>query len=160
MQKSLKIGQKTFNWGERTYLMGILNVTPDSFSGDGLLAAPAASPEEQLDATLAQAQRFATGGADILDVGGESTRPGAEPVSVDDEIQRVVPVIRRLSAETDLPISVDTYKAVVAEEAIKAGARSHQRRVGLQGRCRAGGNSGALWRPCHPDAQPQLVGQR
>jgi dihydropteroate synthase len=122
MQKSLKIGQKTFNWGERTYLMGILNVTPDSFSGDGLLATQAASPEEQLDAILDQAQRFVAGGADILDVGGESTRPGAEPVSVDDEIQRVVQVIRRLAAETDLPISVDTYKAVVAEEAIKAGA--------------------------------------
>lgn len=123
MQKSLKIGQRTFAWGERTYLMGILNVTPDSFSGDGLLAEPAASPAKQLEAILAQARRFAAGGADILDVGGESTRPGAEPVGVEQEIQRVVQVIRRLADEIDLPISIDTYKAAVAEEAIRAGAQ-------------------------------------
>jgi len=123
MQKSLKIGPRTFTWGERTYLMGILNVTPDSFSGDGLLAMPAGSPGVHLDAILAQARRFAAGGADILDVGGESTRPGAEPVSVDEEIRRVVQVIRLLAAEIDLPISVDTYKAAVAEEAIAAGAQ-------------------------------------
>jgi len=122
MQKSLKIGQRTFAWGERTYLMGILNVTPDSFSGDGLLAEPAASPAQQIEAILAQARRFAAGGADILDVGGESTRPGAEPVGIEQEIQRVVQVIHLLSAEIDLPISIDTYKAAVAEEAIKAGA--------------------------------------
>lgn len=123
MQKSLKIGQRTFAWGERTYLMGILNVTPDSFSGDGLLAEPAASPAQQREAILAQARRFAAGGADILDVGGESTRPGAEPVGIEQEIQRVVQVIHLLSAELDLPISIDTYKAAVAEEAIKAGAQ-------------------------------------
>ena len=122
MQKSLLIGQRTFTWGERTYLMGILNVTPDSFSGDGLLAKPAGSPAQQLEAILAQARHYAASGADILDVGGESTRPGAEPVSVDEEIQRVVQVIRLLVAQIDLPISVDTYKAAVAEEAIKAGA--------------------------------------
>jgi dihydropteroate synthase len=122
MQKSLKIGQKTFAWGERTYLMGILNVTPDSFSGDGLLTEPAASPAQQLEVILAQARRFAAGGADILDVGGESTRPGAEPVGIEQEIQRVVQVIHLLSAEIDLPISIDTYKAAVAEEAIQAGA--------------------------------------
>jgi dihydropteroate synthase len=123
MYPSLKIGQRTFAWGERTYLMGILNITPDSFSGDGLLAEPAASPTQQLEAILAQARRFAAGGADILDVGGESTRPGAEPVGVEQEIQRVVQVIHLLAAELDLPISIDTYKAAVAEEAIKAGAQ-------------------------------------
>lgn len=123
MHTSLQIGQKTFAWGERTYLMGILNVTPDSFSGDGLLASPAASAQEQMDAILAQARRFAAAGADILDVGGESTRPGAEPVSLEEETRRVVQVIRLLAAEIDLPISVDTYKAAVAEEAIQSGAR-------------------------------------
>ena len=122
MHTSLQIGQKTFAWGERTYLMGILNVTPDSFSGDGLLASPAGSAQEQMDAILAQARRFAAAGADILDVGGESTRPGAEPVSLEEETRRVVPVIRLLAAEIDLPISVDTYKAAVAEEALQAGA--------------------------------------
>jgi dihydropteroate synthase len=123
MHTSLQIGQKTFAWGERTYLMGILNVTPDSFSGDGLLASPAESAQEQMDAILAQARRFAAAGADILDVGGESTRPGAEPVSLEEETRRVVQVIRLLAAEIDLPISVDTYKAAVAEEAIQSGAR-------------------------------------
>ncbi len=123
MHTSLQIGQKTFAWGERTYLMGILNVTPDSFSGDGLLASPAGSAQEQMDAILAQARRFAAAGADILDVGGESTRPGAEPVSLEEETRRVVQVIRLLAAEIDLPISVDTYKAAVAEEAIQSGAR-------------------------------------
>jgi dihydropteroate synthase len=123
MHTSLQIGQKTFAWGERTYLMGILNVTPDSFSGDGLLASPARSAQEQMDAILAQARRFAAAGADILDVGGESTRPGAEPVSLEEETRRVVQVIRLLAAEIDLPISVDTYKAAVAEEAIQSGAR-------------------------------------
>jgi dihydropteroate synthase len=123
MQPSLQIGQRTFAWGERTYIMGILNITPDSFSGDGLLAMPTASLSEQLEAILSQARRFAAEGADILDVGGESTRPGAEPVGVEQETQRVVKVIRLLTSEIDLPISVDTYKAVVAEEAIRAGAR-------------------------------------
>jgi dihydropteroate synthase len=122
MHASLHIGRKSFTWGERTYLMAILNVTPDSFSGDGLLAMPAGSPQEQLDVILAQARRFAAGGADILDVGGESTRPGAEPVSLEEETRRVVQVIRLLAAEIDLPISIDTYKAAVAEEALKAGA--------------------------------------
>jgi dihydropteroate synthase len=123
MQPSLQIGQRTFAWGERTYIMGILNITPDSFSGDGLLAMPTASLSEQLEAILSQARRFAAEGADILDVGGESTRPGAEPVGVEQETQRVVKVIRLLTSKIDLPISVDTYKAVVAEEAIRAGAR-------------------------------------
>jgi dihydropteroate synthase len=114
----LKIGAKTFDWGSRTYVMGILNVTPDSFSGDGLLA-----PARPEDAALAQARRFLEAGADILDVGGESTRPGAQTVTAEEEMGRVVPVIDALSREfPDAVISIDTYKAVVAEEAIKAGA--------------------------------------
>ncbi len=116
---NLKIGPQTFEWGSQTYLMGIINVTPDSFSGDGLLQTQA-----WVDAAIAQGVRFMEEGAHILDVGGESTRPGAEPVAADEEIQRVVPVIeglarRRLAAA----ISIDTYKAEVAEAALAAGAQ-------------------------------------
>ncbi|MFC1920506.1 dihydropteroate synthase [Chloroflexota bacterium] len=108
-----KCGSTEFRWGERTYIMGIINVSPDSFSGDGI---------SDIDAALEQAQRFVSEGADILDVGGESTRPGAPPVDVDEEIRRVVPVIERLAAEISIPLSVDTYKSEVAEQALKAGA--------------------------------------
>jgi dihydropteroate synthase len=104
---------KVFNWGERTFLMGIVNTSPDSFSGDGLSCAEAAA---------AQARRMAAEGADIIDIGGESTRPGSESISEDEEIARVVPVIRRLVPELNVPISVDTYKLRVAEAAIEAGA--------------------------------------
>ncbi len=96
--------------------MGILNMTPDSFSGDGLAAKSAAE-------VLEQARQLVAAGADSLDVGGESTRPGAQPVSAADEIERVLPVIRAIAAEIDVPISVDTYKAEVAEAALQAGAR-------------------------------------
>ena len=113
MQPSLTTGSRTLTWGTRTYVMGILNVTPDSFSGDGLL---------QVDAALEQARRFAAAGVDILDVGGESTRPGAQPVSLDEELERVIPVIRSVAAELDVLVSVDTYKAEVGEAALQAGA--------------------------------------
>ncbi len=104
--------------GRRTLVMGILNLTPDSFSGDGLAAA-----EDPLAAALRQAERFLEEGADILDVGGESTRPGAQPVSAEVERARVVPVIRALAERfPDAVISVDTYKAAVAEAALQAGA--------------------------------------
>jgi len=118
----LQVGQFTFNWGSRTYLMGILNLTPDSFSGDGLLAASPQTGADFIQAALVQARRFVLSGADILDVGGESTRPGSQPVSLDEELQRVAPVVRALSAELDVLISVDTYKAEVAEAALQAGA--------------------------------------
>ncbi len=105
--------------GRRTLVMGILNITPDSFSGDGLAAA-----EDPRVAALRQAERFLKAGADILDVGGESTRPGAQPVSAEAERARVVPVIRALTERfPDAVISVDTYKAAVAEAALQAGAR-------------------------------------
>lgn len=106
-----------FPWGARTFVMGVLNVTPDSFSGDGLLQSGQA-----LQAALEQARRFFAEGADILDVGGESTRPGARPVSVEEELRRVLPVVEALAREFDATISVDTYKAEVAEAALKAGA--------------------------------------
>ncbi len=106
-----------FIWGERTYIMGILNVTPDSFSGDGLLSAG-----ETVERAVAQARQFEADGADILDIGGESTRPGSAPISAEEEMARVIPVITAVRAATDLPISVDTYRAAVAEAALQAGA--------------------------------------
>lgn len=139
MNPPLTIGRTTFAWGTRTYVMGILNVTPDSFSGDGLLPPPSLSPipstsgetkmrekgigEEQINVALELARRFINEGADILDVGGESTRPGAQTVSLDEELERVLPVIRSLSSQSSVPISIDTYKAEVAEAALQVGAQ-------------------------------------
>jgi dihydropteroate synthase len=128
-----RIGAATFEWGARTYVMGILNVTPDSFSGDGLLtrgttetrADPAPSPTEidPIEAAVATARRMVDEGADILDVGGESTRPGHQTVDVEEERRRVVPVIAAVrSALPDIPLSVDTTKPAVAEAALAAGA--------------------------------------
>jgi len=114
----LTIRNTTFEWGQRTYVMGIINVTPDSFSGDGLMAIS----EGWVEAAVEQGRRFVQEGADILDVGGESTRPGATPISAEEELRRVVPVIRALAAAVNVPISVDTSKAVVAEAALNAGA--------------------------------------
>jgi dihydropteroate synthase len=114
MTTPLKIAGRTFTWGTRTYLMGILNITPDSFSGDGLIA-DAGSGEwqesEMVQASLEQARRFVEAGVDILDVGGESTRPGSQSLDAEEEIHRVIPIIRALAAELDVLISVDTYKA-------------------------------------------------
>ncbi len=114
----MRIRDKVFRWGERTYIMGIINATPDSFSGDGVLG----RGDDWVDQAVAQGLQFVAEGADILDVGGESTRPGAEPVTEEVELARVVPVIRALREHTDVPISVDTYKAGVAEAALDAGA--------------------------------------
>lgn len=116
--KPLNIGKHTFDWGARTYVMGILNITPDSFSDDGIIA-----QGEAVKVALDQARNFLTAGADILDVGGESTRPGSEPVDAEAEMERVIPVVQALAKEfPDTLISIDTYKATVAEEALKAGA--------------------------------------
>ena len=125
--KSLAIGKHTLAWGERTYVMGILNITPDSFSGDGLLPSPPSplplAGEGVGGEGLNQARAFLASGADILDVGGESTRPGSQPVDAEEEMSRVIPVIREIAAEfPDALISIDTCKAAVAEEALKAGA--------------------------------------
>jgi dihydropteroate synthase len=110
----ITIRGREFRWGSRTYVMGVVNVTPDSFSGDGLGL--------DVEAAVVQGRRFEEEGADILDVGGESTRPGFDPIPIEDELRRVVPVVRRLAAETALPVSIDTYKPEVAEAAIAAGA--------------------------------------
>ncbi len=114
-----RIGPMTVRWGERTYVMGIVNVTPDSFSGDGLLA----SGSDPVAAALELGRRMAADGADLLDVGGESTRPGHAAVAVDEELARVVPVIAALRlALPDVPLSVDTTKPQVAAAALDAGA--------------------------------------
>ena len=110
---SLRIGQREFAWSKRTYLMGVINVSPESFAGDGL---------GDVEAAVALGRRFADDGADILDVGGQSTRPGFDELAPEEEIRRVVPVIERLVREVDLPISVDSYKPAVARAALEAGA--------------------------------------
>jgi dihydropteroate synthase len=120
--RSCRIGQRVFAWGKRTYVMGILNVTPDSFSGDGLLQDGETSTDQAIDRIIAQASLFLADGADIIDIGGESTRPGAATIDAEEEISRVVPVIRRLRQITEVPISIDTYKAAVASAALDAGA--------------------------------------
>lgn len=122
---AMKIGSANFHWGAQTYVMGIVNVTPDSFSGDGVLATggtDAPRTEERIDRAVAQAEQMIEDGADILDVGGESTRPGSQPISADEELQRVIPVIERLRRRVRVPISIDTYKAEIARAALDAGA--------------------------------------
>ena len=114
---STRCGNTEFRWGEKTYVMGVCNLSPDSFSGDGL--------GDDIEATVDQAQRMVAEGADIIDVGGESTRPGTRPQSIDDideELRLVIPAIERLAVEISVPISIDTYKAAVASRAVKAGA--------------------------------------
>jgi dihydropteroate synthase len=121
MISTITIKGKSLEWGSRTYIMGILNLTPDSFSGDGLLQE---TGELQLnsDEILVKARSLVENGADVIDVGGESTRPGAQIVSADEEMRRVIPVVSMLTANLDVIISIDTYKASVAEAAIRAGA--------------------------------------
>jgi len=110
----MKIGNKNFEIGKRTYIMGILNITPDSFSDGGKY--------NNIQAAINHAKIMISNGADIIDIGGESTRPGHSFVSIDEEIKRVIPIIEALRKELSVPISVDTYKGRVAEIALKAGA--------------------------------------
>lgn len=110
----MKIGSRDFPSGTRTYVMGILNVTPDSFSDGGSYA--------ELEAALAQAEKMITSGADIIDIGGESTRPGYQAVDTGEEIHRVVPVIEAIKSKWEIPVSIDTYKSEVARAALQAGA--------------------------------------
>lgn len=121
---SLRLNGHTLTWGQRTYVMGILNATPDSFSGDGILPKDPNTLPSAGEGGLVKARQFLAWGADILDVGGESTRPGSAPVSADEELERVLPVIQAIAAEfPDAILSIDTCKAVVADEALKAGAQ-------------------------------------
>jgi dihydropteroate synthase len=110
---STSCGSSIFRWGQRTYVMGVVNVSPDSFSGDGIANAEQA---------IAKGKQLASEGADIIDVGGESTRPGSTPASIDEELRRVVPVVEKLAKEVSVPVSVDTYKLEVARQALNAGA--------------------------------------
>lgn len=127
-----RIGPQVFRWGARTFVMGILNVTPDSFSGDGLLAAGTAGSAgdasgggvaDGVAAAVAQARAMADEGADLLDVGGESTRPGHAPVDLDEELRRVIPVVRAVrEALPGIVLTIDTTKPAVAAAALDAGA--------------------------------------
>lgn len=110
----MRIGTHEFNVKENTYIMGILNVTPDSFSDGGKY--------HGIDAALKRAEQMKREGAAILDIGGESTRPGYTPVSEEEEMERILPVIEAIKQRLDIPVSVDTYKSAVAEAAIQAGA--------------------------------------
>src|SRR6266851_9804221 len=108
-----KLRDKTLNLGERTLLMGVLNVTPDSFSDGGKYQDP--------DRAFARAIEMEEQGADIIDAGAESTRPGSTPISAAEELRRLVPVMKRLRGRLSIPVSVDTYKAEVAERALEHG---------------------------------------
>ncbi|MDA8099241.1 MAG: dihydropteroate synthase [Nitrospiraceae bacterium] len=110
----LSVAGRTLDLGGRTHIMGILNVTPDSFSDGGQFGTT--------DRAVIHAREMARDGADIIDIGGESTRPGAAPLPEDEELRRIIPVIKQVTAETALPVSVDTYKAPVARKALEAGA--------------------------------------
>jgi dihydropteroate synthase len=110
----LKLRQHSFCWGKRTYIMGILNVTPDSFSDGGQF--------NTLKTALIQAKILINSGADIIDIGGQSTRPGSQQISFKEELNRVIPIIKLLRQETSIPISIDTTRASVADAAIEAGA--------------------------------------
>ena len=116
--KKLTIRNKSFEWGKRTYLMGVLNVTPDSFSDGGDF--------NTIESAVAQAENMVKSGVDIIDIGGQSTRPGAAEISLEEEIDRVIPVVQMLRQKADIfgsiPISVDTTRADVAQAAVEAGA--------------------------------------
>jgi dihydropteroate synthase len=120
---STQCGRNVFYWGKRTYIMGVLNVSPDSFSGDGLA---------DVEGAVAKAKQLALEGADIIDIGGESTRPGSTPISTDEELRRVIPVVEKLSREIAVPLSVDSYKLEVARQALNAGANMINDIWGLQ----------------------------
>ena len=119
----LTVRDHTLIWGKRTFLMGILNITPDSFSGDGLLGDRTDLGESQLiDISVDLARAFCAAGVDIIDIGGESTRPGSASVGLDEEKERVLPIIQALSRQLDVLLSIDTYKADVAHAALESGA--------------------------------------
>jgi dihydropteroate synthase len=110
---STSCGSSIFHWGQRTYIMGVINVSPDSFSGDGIA---------NVEQAIAKGKQLVSDGADIIDVGGESTRPGSDPVSIEEESRRVIPVVEKLANVVSVPVSVDTYKLEVARQALDAGA--------------------------------------
>jgi dihydropteroate synthase len=118
MPKNIILRAQGFEWGKRTYIMGVLNVTPDSFSDGGEF--------NTLETALIQAQKMVTAGVDIIDIGGQSTRPGSEQISLEEELNRVIPVVKLLRSQpnelANIPLSIDTTRAAVAQAAIEAGA--------------------------------------
>jgi dihydropteroate synthase len=114
MSGQLIIRDRAFEWGKRTYLMGVINLTPDSFSDGGEF--------NTVDAALTQAQALEAAGADIIDMGGQSTRPGSEQITLNEEIDRVIPVLKAVRRSVSLPISIDTTRAAVAKAAVADGA--------------------------------------
>jgi dihydropteroate synthase len=112
-KKITRCNKTEFHWGKRTYVMGVVNVSPDSFSGDGT---------SDIETAVTQSYRFVDEGADVLDIGGESTQPGFSQITVEEEIRRVVPVIEQLTSKINVPISIDTSKYEVAQQALAAGA--------------------------------------
>lgn len=110
---STRCGRSVFHWGERTYIMGVINVSADSFSGDGL---------QDVEGAVSKARRLVDEGADIIDVGGESTRPDSPTIPIDEELRRVIPLLEKLAQNLSVPLSVDTYKLEVASQALNAGA--------------------------------------
>lgn len=151
----VKNGPRLFDWGKKTYVMGIVNVTPDSFSGDGVLGT-ALNPIEK---SLEQAREFLVDGVDMIDIGGESTRPGSKFVDPQEELTRVVPVVKAMANEfPQAVISVDTYKAVVAEAAMNAGAHIINDVWGLAGdpgMAKVAANSGAWVILMHNRSKPE-----
>jgi dihydropteroate synthase len=133
-----RCANKEFIWGQRTYVMGIVNLSPDSFSGDGLGDAGSA---------CTQALRMESEGADILDIGGESTRPGSAPIPIDEEIRRVIPLIRQLVPRVHVPISIDSYKYEVVRAALEAGASIINDQWGLKKDRRLAGLAAASHTP-------------
>jgi dihydropteroate synthase len=127
--KITRCANTDFRWGERTYIMGIVNASPDSFSGDGAA---------DIEAAVAQACRFVDEGADILDIGGESTRPGFSQITIEEEIRRVIPLIEQLAVRISMPISIDTTKYEVARPALAAGASILNDQWGLKTEPRLG----------------------
>lgn len=127
-------GRFLLEWGRKTFVMGVLNITPDSFSGDGLLGTTA-SEEAVVRAAVERASAMVADGADVIDVGGESTRPGAMPIALEEELRRVLPVVQALAGAlpAHVPISIDTSKAEVARRALEAGAGLVNDVTGLHG---------------------------
>ncbi len=119
---ALSLGAGEFEWGVRTYVMGILNITPDSFSHDGLIRV-GDTPADYVGRAVERALRLVAEGADVLDIGGESTHPSAEPIDAATELARVLPVVDTLARQVKAPLSIDTYKAEVAKAALQAGAQ-------------------------------------
>lgn len=142
--KVMRCGKTVFEWGTRTFLMGIINVSPDSFSGDGIVT---------VDDAVAQARRFVDEGADILDVGGESTRPNSMPLPLEVEMKRVIPAVELISRAVTVPVSIDTMKYEVAVRALAAGAAILNDQWGLKKEPRLA-QLAAEKGVHHPDEQP------